>query len=365
MCRVRPGLFCSLTAQTTSLGNAYGVCVIVVTFITTCLVALVALVVWRLPALVVAPVFLAFAALDGAYMSSVLTKVPHGAWFTLVLSALLSSVFVLWRFGKEAQWAAEAEDQLAPADVLTNTPNSRNPDGTLRLTSAFGHTPLATVPGLGIFFDKTGRGRTVLPPAFLHFVRKFASRPAVVVFFHMRALPVAAVPPIERYVVTRVGANDHARALLPNAYSVTLRHGYADDVLHPDMAPEIVGHIQAAVSTGVRHPVANAPAAASAAAFGGPAASSDDAGADADDAASELEDLQEAMLSQIVYILGKEVLCVRKAAGGGSARWSLGRTVRTSFLGLYLWIRENSRTKLADMNIDADRLVEVGFVKGI
>ena len=30
-----------------------------------------------------------------------------------------------------------------------------------------------------------------------------------------------------------------------------------------------------------------------------------------------------------------------------------------------LWIRENSRTKLADLDIDADNLVEVGFVKHI
>jgi KUP system potassium uptake protein len=30
-----------------------------------------------------------------------------------------------------------------------------------------------------------------------------------------------------------------------------------------------------------------------------------------------------------------------------------------------LWIRENSRTKMADLNLPFDNLVEVGFVKEI
>ncbi|EFX00057.1 potassium transporter 8 [Grosmannia clavigera kw1407] len=349
--------------NTTSLGNAYGVCVIGVTFLTTCMVTLVALIVWRLPVYVVVPIFLAFVSLDGAYMSSVLTKVPRGAWFTIVLSAILSSIFILWRFGKEAQWTAEATDRLPPTALLTNTPNSRNPDGTLRLASEFGHTPLATVPGLGIFFDKPGDGASVLPPAFAHFVRKFASRPAVVIFFHMRPLPVASVPLSERYVVMRVGSNAQSRAVLPNCYSVILRHGYTDDVLHPDMAHDLVVQIEKAVSRIIRH---NGPSPATVDITMATMSDLDLAASPADDNAvsQELETLHEAALSQVVYIFGKEVLRVRKPVAG-KARWGLKRCTRNMLLELYLWIRENSRTKLADLDINVDRLVEVGFVKEI
>jgi KUP system potassium uptake protein len=35
--------------------------------------------------------------LDGLYLSSALTKVPDGAWFTLLLAILLASFFSLWR----------------------------------------------------------------------------------------------------------------------------------------------------------------------------------------------------------------------------------------------------------------------------
>lgn len=39
--------------------------------------------------------------------------------------------------------------------------------------------------------------------------------------------------------------------------------------------------------------------------------------------------------------------------------------LRFMILETFLWIRENSHTKLADLDIDADNLVEVGFVKQI
>ena len=76
------------------MGQAYGVCVILVTFITTSMVSLVAIIIWRTPLSVVLVGFLAFGSLDGMYLSSALTKVPDGAWFTLVLAVLLCTVFV-------------------------------------------------------------------------------------------------------------------------------------------------------------------------------------------------------------------------------------------------------------------------------
>ncbi len=213
--------------QTTSLGNAYGVCVITVTFMTTCMISLVALLVWRLPLYMIAPVFLVFIALDGVYMTSVLTKVPTGAWFTIMLSAILSFIFILWRFGKEAQWAAEFQDRLPPTTLLESSSSGPDLGAKLQLTADFGQMPVTTVPGLGIFFDKAGDS-SVLPPSFTHFVRKFAVRPTVIIFFHMRPLPVPTVPLAERYIVARTPG-----AVLTSCYSVILRHGYTDDVTSP------------------------------------------------------------------------------------------------------------------------------------
>ncbi|KAK7711131.1 hypothetical protein SLS57_008221 [Botryosphaeria dothidea] len=64
--------------NTTKLGHAYGFCVVLVTFITTCLVALVALIVWRVQWWLVLPVWFIFITLDGLgiFFDKAGTKLP-------------------------------------------------------------------------------------------------------------------------------------------------------------------------------------------------------------------------------------------------------------------------------------------------
>lgn len=70
---------------------------VVVTSIIASMVSLMAFIIWRLHILLVFSFFLVFGALDALYLSAVLTKVPQGAWFTLLLEFILSSIFILWR----------------------------------------------------------------------------------------------------------------------------------------------------------------------------------------------------------------------------------------------------------------------------
>ena len=101
-----------------------------------------ALIIWRLNPFLVFFGWLVFAALDAAYLSSALTKVPTGAWFTLALAAVLSSIFILWRYGKEQQWLAEAEDRFRPSHLVMQGEN-----GQLQLTSTFGGGVLTKLRG--------------------------------------------------------------------------------------------------------------------------------------------------------------------------------------------------------------------------
>lgn len=294
--------------------------------VTTCMVALVAILVWRLPAYIVLPIWFVFAALDGAFLSAVYEKVPSGAWFTLVLAFILSFIFVLWRFGKETQWRAEDRGALSPQSLLAaaRTEQPGDGDGTLvRLHDTYGGATLATVPGLGIFFDKVGDPKR-LPPSFAEFVKKFAVRPAVVIFFHMRVLPVPSNPLEDRYVITRMAG-------LPASYSITLRHGYADNVLHPNMASDLLAQIELAL---LKAPGSK-------------------------EAQEELQKLRESYNSQVVYVLGKETMRIRH---GRRTLWGL---VRHALLWLFLFVRENSRARLADLDMDVDKVIEVGFLKEI
>jgi KUP system potassium uptake protein len=142
-----------------------------VTFFDTCMVSLAALIVWRIPAYIVFLPWLIIACLDGLYMSSSLTKVPDGAWFTLLLSALLASLLILWRFGKEQQWAAEAEDRFPTTHLV-----AKGEDGMIKLTDRYGGDTLSSIKGFGIFFDKAGE---TTPPVFSQFLTKLVAAPEV------------------------------------------------------------------------------------------------------------------------------------------------------------------------------------------
>jgi KUP system potassium uptake protein len=290
------------------------------------MVSLVALIVWRFHALIVLFFFLVFGALDGVYLSSALTKVPNGAWFTLMLAVILSKIFILWRFGKEQQWTAEAEDRI-PASALLTTDS----DGNMCLTQAFGGGKISTVNGVGIYFDKVG---DKIPIVFSQFVRKFAARPEIVVFFHLRSLPVPSILESERYVVSRT--------TISSCYRLTVRHGYTDAIVTPDLGRMVIEQLILLVTRGDRS------------AFG-EENSSASSKQHSPEVQAELDVIERAQAAQIVYIMGKEQMKV-KPGSNFARRW---------LLELFLWIRENSRTKMASMNIPTENLVEVGFVKEI
>lgn len=309
--------------QTTALGEAYGACVILVSFLTTCMVTVVALIVWRLPIYLVLPVFLIFALWDGMFLSAALSKVPHGAWFTLMIAVVLTCIFVLWRYGKEEQWKAEESD---------NTPLSKTTalrENKLVLQNGSENSAIATINGLGIFFDKSGSSSNT-PTVFLHFLRKFSAAPEVTVFLHLRPLSMPTVAPDERYSVSRCytyGAGPNKQAI-PNCYRLIVRHGYTDEIITPDLGILILDLVRSFLT------------------------SKKNSGAPEGDT-ERLDALHRAWKSQVIYIVGKEQLKILTKTN----------IVRRFFLWAFLWMRDASRTKVQHLNVETDRVVEVGFVK--
>jgi len=359
--------------QTTSLGNAYGICVIMVTFITTCMVSIVALIIWRIPFFIVLFLFLVFGALDAVFLSAALTKVPDGAWFTILLALILSTTFIIWRFGKEQQWRAEGENRLSPSDMLLSSPSSSNKkhpnpetgsnasaaslseSGNMVLTQAFGGGTISTASGLGIFFDKDGSPSSI-PTVFAQFVRKFKARSKVVIFFHMRPLSRPTVPVEERFVISRTP--------VPSCYRLVLRHGYMDDVLTPDLGEVLVQQLVLHITRDYSSSSSSSSPPNSKTAGGNnntPAVAK--SVEHTPEVQAELETLSKAREDQMVYVIGKEVMKINREKE--RKRVVVGGFFRLLVLETFLWIRENSRTKLADLDIDADSLVEVGFVKKI
>jgi KUP system potassium uptake protein len=83
------------------------------------MVSVVATIIWRIHPAIVLVGFLIFSTLDGLYLTSALTKVPDGAWFTLMLTCLLSILLFVWRYGKEQQWQAEMSNRVSLGQLVT------------------------------------------------------------------------------------------------------------------------------------------------------------------------------------------------------------------------------------------------------
>ncbi|KAL9078448.1 MAG: hypothetical protein Q9157_002637 [Trypethelium eluteriae] len=324
------------------------------------MITLVALVVWRLNPLLVFVVWLPFVTFDGLYLTAALTKVPNGAWFTLLLAVILASIFILWRYGKESQWSAEGKNRYR-LDYLVVTDD----DGKPYLNETFGGGELSTIKGLGIFFDKAG---DLVPSVYEHFLQKFQAHPEIVVFLHMRALSVPHVSPDDRFSVTGTS--------MGNCYRLMIRHGYNDHVVTPDLGRLVYQELRKAViQAGARLGSSSSPkchnlvakdaASEDATEINGMTSSSSDviqsavgpltqAAVDAQ-IARRLAALDAAFATQVVYMLGKEQLRITPS----------NNILKRTLLGTFLFIRENTRAKVASLKVPIDKLVEVGFVKEI
>jgi KUP system potassium uptake protein len=332
--------------NTTSLGNAYGVCVAFVIFFDSCMVTLVAILVWRIKPYFVFLPWLTIACMDGAFLSSALIKVPDGAWFTLLLACLLASIFILWRFGKEQQWFAEAEDRFPTTHFV-----KQNEIGDLQLTEMFGGKTLSRSQGFGVFFDKAGE---TTPIIFSQFIRKLVTAPEVIVFFHLRPLETPNVAPENRYHVTRLA--------IPNCYRLVVRHGYMDDVITPDLAALIYAQVH-------KHIVSRAldregeKSSSTALDTKIPATSGDNCieartptpAPSTGSTSSRLESLERSYNHEVLYIIGKEQMKVRSGTN----------IMRKAFLEMFLFLRDNTRAKIASLKVPMDKVIEVGFIKEV
>ncbi|KAB1669976.1 hypothetical protein ES319_1Z210100v1 [Gossypium barbadense] len=85
--------------DTDTIGNAYGLAVITVLLVTTCLMFLVIVMVWKRNILGALAFVIVFGSVELLYFSACLAKVHKGGWFPLVLSLILLSTMCIWHYG--------------------------------------------------------------------------------------------------------------------------------------------------------------------------------------------------------------------------------------------------------------------------
>ena len=164
---------------------------------------------------------------------------------------------------------------------------------------------------------------------------------------------------------------------LRDFYRVTIRHDYLDEVITSDLGLFIYENIRNFIIHKRGMSTAPTPIAESNSNFNSEGMTSSPSSSDPStntpiDILAEftntsnqqrvretLTSLQEAYKDQIMYIMGKEQMRIKEVR-----RWgNVSGACRKIALAAFLWLRSNTGSKVANFNLDAEKLVEVGFVK--
>ncbi|CAL5092219.1 unnamed protein product [Urochloa decumbens] len=215
---------------TAVIAEAHGICVVLVMLITTVLLTLVMLLVWRANAAWVALFFAVFAATESAYLSSVLYRFTHGGYIPVAMSAALMGVMVLWHYVHVKRYEHEAERTVSHEAVR----------------ELLARRDVVRVPGIGLFYTELVQG---IPPVFPHLVEKIPSIHAVLLFVSVKHLPVPHVDPAERFLFRQVVSDDDASSSSSSqgsrVFRCVARYGYRDPLEEAtDFAASLVERLQ-------------------------------------------------------------------------------------------------------------------------
>ncbi|KAK7275545.1 hypothetical protein RIF29_16664 [Crotalaria pallida] len=188
---------------TEKISHAYGIAVVCDMVITTCLVSLIMLVIWKKSIWLVALFFLPFGCVEFLYLSSQLTKFAGGGFLPLVFATFLTMVMGIWHYVHKERYMFELNNKVS-SDYLTEL--TKNPN-------------INRVPGIGLLYSELVQG---IPPIFPHFIENLPSTHSVVVFVSIKAIPISKVVLEERYLFRQVEPKEY------RMFRCVVRYGYND-----------------------------------------------------------------------------------------------------------------------------------------
>ena len=131
-----------------NLAAAYGIAVTGTMFITTCMVAVLVLTVWKWPKWWSVPLIAVLLIVDGAYLASNVTKIPDGGWFPLLVGLVAFTFLTTWARGRHLMMLRLRESAM-PIEVFIKS----------------AATAATRVQGTAVFMTSSPEG---VPHALLH-----------------------------------------------------------------------------------------------------------------------------------------------------------------------------------------------------
>lgn len=286
------------------IGNAFGVVVSMVMLITTILLALVMIIIWRTSPILVFFFCFTFLIMEGIYVSAVLTKIPEGGWIPFAISFILAFIMFGWYYGRQRKIEYELTHKI---DID-------------RLQVLLLDPGVQRVPGICFFYTNIQDGLT---PVLGHYIKNMKSLHKVTIFTTLRYLLVPKVAPHERILISKFG--------LTGIYGCVIQYGYADslNLEGGNLVSQVTKCLQDYISHCSGH------------------LSSDQTGIQ-----EELSNLGEAMNVGAVHVRGKTRFHV-----GQNCSW-FDRTM----LAFYEVMHSNCRSSLPALGVPLPQRMEVGML---
>ncbi|KAL4201695.1 hypothetical protein AMTRI_Chr02g259870 [Amborella trichopoda] len=180
-----------------------GTAVVIVMLVTTFLMTLIMLLVWRSHWVLVLLFTVLSLAVEGTYLTAVLIKVDQGGWVPLVIAAAFLLIMYVWHYGTVKRYEFEMHSRVSMAWIVGLGPS----------------LGLVRVPGIGLVYTELASG---VPHIFSHFITNLPAIHSVVVFVCVKYLPVYTVPQEERFLVKRIGPKNF------HMFRCVARYGYKD-----------------------------------------------------------------------------------------------------------------------------------------
>ena len=158
----------------------------VVMIVTTLLMVLTMLLVWRCHWILVLIFAVLSLVVELSYFSAVLLKVNEGVWVPLIIAAFSLLVMFVWNYVTVKKYEFEVYSKVSMSWILGLGPS----------------LGLVRVPGIGLVHTELASG---VPHIFSHFITNLPAIHSVVVFVCVKNLPVYTIPEEERFMVKRIG----------------------------------------------------------------------------------------------------------------------------------------------------------------
>ncbi|XP_050374881.1 probable potassium transporter 17 [Argentina anserina] len=286
------------------IGNAFGVVVSLVMLITTILLTLVMIIIWRTPPLLVALYFSVFFVLEGVYVSAVFTKIAEGGWIPFAISFILAFIMFGWYYGRQRKLEYELTHKVTIE----------------RLGLLLSDPSVQRVPGFCFFYTNIQDGLT---PILGHYIKNMKSLHQVTMFTTLRYLLVPKVAPHERIVVNKLG--------LKGVYGCVIQYGYSDrlNLEGEDFVSQVTNSLLAHIKD-----------------------SSSCLPSDPAEIQQEMCNLEAATSAGIVHIRGKTRFHIGRSCG-----W-----FDKTMLAFYEFLHSNCRSALPALGVPLPQRIEVGML---